>query len=409
MSKQFKILVADDSVSILNSLQEMLASNSAGAYHVLVANNGREACTIAYHEKPDIILIDISMPVMSGIDAIKKIKGNPLIKDIPIVVMSSTRQFHDAFAAGADDFLLKPFNQYEMLMRIQLNLKIAEKGIKIKEQNDLLKTQKQEAINQRDIILRQKAELVDDLHYARFVQKAILPSDLILNDVFDGYFIYNQPKNVVSGDFYWIAQKNGLVVLAVGDCTGHGMSGALMTMAGAAFLNEILSVSAQFTADQILTDLRKKVIQLLNQRGDIGEASNGMDIAVCIYDKTNGTVQFSGANNPFYLVRKGEPLEVTKGDRMPIGFYFANEEPFTKHDFKISKGDLVYMFSDGYPDQFGGPFGKKFRYNQFRDLLTNAAELSSMDEQLELLKSTMDSWIEGYEQLDDMLVMGIRF
>jgi serine phosphatase RsbU (regulator of sigma subunit) len=187
------------------------------------------------------------------------------------------------------------------------------------------------------------------------------------------------------------------------------MSGALMSMAGTAFLNEIVLKNPYISANEVLDELRKRVIELLNQRGEIGEASNGMDIALCIYDEANETLQYSGAYNPIFLAKKNELFEIIKGDRMPIGFYFEHDQPFTKKERKVRKGDSLYLFTDGYPDQFGGPLGQKLRHNRFRDLVLQANDIMSMDNQLEFLKSTMDEWIDGYDQVDDMLVLGIRF
>jgi CheY-like chemotaxis protein len=406
MGIRHKILVVEDSVAIREAVKYMLLEKS---YEVFVATNGREACTMAYHERPDLILTDIEMPVMNGIEATRKIKQNTLIKHIPIIVMSATRQFQEALMAGADDFLLKPLNKDEVLLRVQLNLKLAEKGNEIKRQHELLKTQRLEATDQRDTILRQKTELVDGLQYASLVQKAMLPSAEIFHERFDSYFIYNQPRNIVSGDFYWVSRKNELTLVAVGDCTGHGMSGALMTMVGAAFLNELVHNSPKISADQILNDLRKQVIHLLNQKGEFGEISNGMDLALCVYDNNTHILQFAGAFNPCYIVRAGQPLEIFKGDRMPIGIYLTHDQPFSKVEFPVSKGDTIYLFSDGYADQIGGPADQKFRYLKFRELLTEAAALTSMEQQYELIKKTMDEWIEGYEQIDDMMILGIRF
>jgi serine phosphatase RsbU (regulator of sigma subunit) len=321
--------------------------------------------------------------------------------------MSSTKQFQDAFEAGADDFLIKPFNKYELLMRIQFNLKLAKARNENRKQQELLKTQKQEAITQRDIILKQKADLTDDLNYARFVQNAILPTSSHVSTIFGDHFIYHRPKNIVSGDFYWVARKKDLCIVAVGDCTGHGMSGALLTMTGAAFLNEIVGRLHNLTADVILNELRKKVIHFLNQKGEIGEASNGMDISLCIYNPANKIIQFSGANNSLYLVRKGEPLEIFVGDRMPIGYFFDYDQPFTRREYPVLENDMIYLFTDGYPDQFGGPYEKKFRYSQFRELIEKASSLP-MEEQKNLVRSTMEDWMEGYEQIDDILVMGIK-
>ena len=209
--------------------------------------------------------------------------------------------------------------------------------------------------------------------------------------------------------FSGLPRKDEKIIVAVGDCTGHGMSGALMTMAGTAFLNEIVRNSEDIYSYKILNELRKRVIKLLNQKGKIGEASNGMDIAVCIFDGPNNLLEFSGANNPLYLVRAGSPLEIIKGDRMPIGFYFDDDMSFSRNEFPISKGDIIYLFTDGYADQFGGVQGKKFRYNQFRDLISGASSLSSMKQQYDIIKKAMKEWIEGYEQLDDMMVMGVRW
>lgn len=407
MDRPFKILIADDSASVREAIRTFLFQS--GNYNLIQVTNGREACTVTYRERPDLVLMDIDMPVMNGIEAIKKIKNNNLIKHIPIIVISTSRKFQEAFIAGATDFLIKPVQEYELLIRVHLNLKLAAKEYEVRRQYEYLKTQKQEAINQFGEVLREKNHLTDDLHYARFIQKAILPPEEVISQMVHDYFIFSQPKSIVSGDFYWVTKKDGKAIIAVADCTGHGMSGALMTMAGAVFLNEIVASHANLHASQILDNLRTKVIQLLNQKGDIGEASNGMDIALCVYDHVNGILEFAGANNPAYLVRPGNTLEVIKEDRMPIGFYFDNEQPFTNHTIQVSKGDMVYLFTDGYPDQIGGPLEKKFRYKQFQELLTTAAALQSMQEQHELIKNTMDDWMYGLEQVDDMLILGIQF
>jgi serine phosphatase RsbU (regulator of sigma subunit) len=409
MGKQYKILVADDSASIREGIQNMLTSFEEDKYNVISANNGLEACTLAFRENPDLILIDIEMPVMDGISAIEKIKNTDLIKNIPIIVMSSTRQLQKAVEAGANDFLIKPFNQYKLLLRVALNIKIADKEAEIKRQHELLMVQRQEAINQRDTISLQKNMLMDELIYASYIQNAILPSQVMMSDVFESHFIFNRPKNIVSGDFYWTAKRNGQTIIAVGDCTGHGVSGALMTMAGIVFFNEIISKSKTISTDQLLKELRSNVIQLLNQRGNARETSNGMDIALCIFDESTNILQFSGAYSPLYLVRASSKLEIFKGDRMPIGYFLNKDLPFTKQEIKISKGDTIYLFSDGYPDQFGGPLGKKFRYDRFRDLIYRASLLPSMENQLALITETMDFWMINDDQVDDMLIIGGRF
>ena len=241
MAKSFKILIADDSEVVLSSVSEMLLSDEKDKFSLVLAHNGLEACTMAYHERPDLILIDIEMPVMSGVETIRKIKKNEVLKSTPIIVMSSTHHFNEAIETGANDFILKPFSKYELFLRVETNINIASKALELKKQHDILKSQKLEATFQRDMIKRQQKELLDDLTYASLIQNAILPEHTVFEEIGSSYFIYNKPKNIVSGDFYWVSKKTGLVIFAVGDCTGHGLSGALMTMAGAAHLNEIVS------------------------------------------------------------------------------------------------------------------------------------------------------------------------
>ncbi|RPH32684.1 MAG: response regulator [Bacteroidales bacterium] len=408
MSELVKILVADDSPSIQLSIQSMLMADQSNKYLIHNVNDGRQACIMALNERPDLILIDIEMPVMDGIDAIKKIKTHNLLKDIPIIVMSSSRKFQEAFIAGVDDFLIKPFNQYELLLRIQLNLKLANISAELKNQNELLVLQKQEVTQQKELIEKQQIDLLSGIRYASYIQKAILPEDVLIDELFSSNFILNKPRSIVSGDFYWVTQKNDLKFFAVGDCTGHGISGALMTMAGIAFLNEIVNDYNEYEADKILNELRLRVEKLLHQRGTAGEASNGMDIALCVYNSKKRIIQYAGANNPIYIIHADKSLDVFKADRMPVGIHFNHERPFTSKECIISQGDEVYLFSDGFPDQFGGSNGQKFRYDQFRELLIRCSS-SPMNEQLKILENTLDDWMIGFEQIDDILVMGIKF
>jgi sigma-B regulation protein RsbU (phosphoserine phosphatase) len=407
MGQIFKILVTDDSSAIRGAVQHMLIENNADKYIVVTASNGKEACEIADTERPDLILIDIEMPVMGGIEAISIIKQNENIKSIPIIVMSSTRFFQDAILAGADDFLLKPFNQYELLLRVQFNIKLSIETAETKKQHELLKMQKQEVVYQRDTIMCQQKELLDDLQYASYIQKAILPRKTLIEENCKSYFIFNKPKKIVSGDFYWVFKKNEYLVIALGDCTGHGISGALMTMAGIAFLNEIMSQTNTFEANTILNDLRSKVIKLLHQKGTIGETSNGMDVALCIFNLQTREIEFAGANNPMYISRNGQSIEIIKADRMPIGIHINHENPFSKKNLTLGNNDVIYLFSDGYADQFGGERGQKYRYNRFQDLLLEIS-LKPMNQQQQILESTINEWMVHYEQVDDILILGLK-
>lgn len=408
MEKYYKILVAEDSQAIQMSIQNMLLDTDLKKYYILKAKDGHEACKIAAKEIPDLILIDIEMPVMDGITAIRKIKKQPALSQIPIIVMTSRREFADAIEAGANDFLLKPFNQNELLIRTQLNLDSARKTFEIKRQNDLLNMQKEEVVFQRDTISKQQNELIDDYKYASYIQNAVMPENETMLNYFNSNFIFNQPKNIVSGDFYWISKKNQAKIICVGDCTGHGISGALMTMAGIAFLNEIINDKNIIEPDSILNELRKRVIKLLNQKGNIGEASNGMDLSICIVNENSNKLEYAGANNPIYIVRDKKNIEILKADRMPIGIHINYEKPFTKKEVYLEKGDLIYLFSDGYADQFGGENGHKFRYDQFQKLIISMAP-TSMSQQKETIVNTFNEWKGAFEQVDDVLVIGIEY
>jgi sigma-B regulation protein RsbU (phosphoserine phosphatase) len=408
MKKSYKILVADDSPSVLASVREML-NNDKDENHILMeAKNGAEIISLISNELPDIILTDIEMPIMNGIDAINFIRRNKQAKEIPIIVMSSTMAIQEAFEAGADDFIMKPFNQYELLLRIHLNIRLSDKSKMINNQNQLLKAQKQEVTLQRDTIAKQQKELIDDIRYASFIQNAIMPDEKTMGELLRSHFIFNKPKNQVSGDFYWIAKKKDKVLIVLGDCTGHGLSGALMTMAGMAILNETINNCEEIEPNLILNMLRTQVIKLLHQKGSIGEASNGMDLALCILDYNTGIMEYAGANNPVYIVRTDNTLEVIKADRMPIGIHVNFEKSFSKVVCNLYQGDMLYLFSDGYADQFGGPNGQKFRYDQFKELLRGISK-NSVEEQKSIVESTFTNWIGDFEQIDDVMILGIKF
>ncbi len=407
MKSKIKILITDDSQTIREAIVSMLANDPKFEYIIITAENGVEGCKMAYKEQPDIILMDIEMPVMDGIKATNKIKSNNQLLDIPIVVMSTSSTLKAAFLAGADDFIIKPFTEFELLLRLNFNIKLAHKAMELKDQHAVLQMQKDEVDQQNKIISMQQNELLEDMNYASHIQNAISPRKETLNELCKSYFVINRPKNIVSGDFYWVSKKDERYFFVVGDCTGHGTSGALMTMVGSAFLNEIINNVPFSNPGSILDELRKRVIKLLQQRGDIGEASNGMDVSLCIFDPKTRKLEYAGANNPIYIVRENQELEVFKADRMPIGIYINHRTPFNSIETTLGTDDNLYMFSDGYADQFGGPRGKKFRYKQFKELLTSYAALET-NKQLKQIENTLNNWIEGYEQIDDILLVGFK-
>lgn len=256
------------------------------------------------------------------------------------------------------------------------------------------------------LLALQKRQITDSIEYASRIQTAILPPGDFISKVIPDHFILYKPRDIVSGDFYWITHKNNKVVVAAVDCTGHGVPGAFMSMLGFAFLNEIVNKESELKANEILNELRNNVKKSLHQTGKEDEAKDGMDIALCIIDPDDLTLQYSGAYNPLYLVRNDELVSVN-ADRMPIGIHIIEKESFTNHEIKVKKDDIIYIFTDGYVDQFGGPKANKFRKAPFKDLLVSIQD-KDMVQQKDILEEKFEKWRGDHEQIDDVLVMGIK-
>lgn len=256
-------------------------------------------------------------------------------------------------------------------------------------------------------LLDQRKELLASLKYASFIQRAILPEQREMEQALEDHFILYKPRDIISGDFYYCTRKEQQVIVAVGDCTGHGVPGALMSIMGVSFLNEILSGRGPMTPSRILNLLRERVMRALRQRGNELENKDAMDMALCVYTPESGKLLYAGANNPLYLVRKGK-LNIFGANKMPVGIDAFEENSFTSKEVQLKKGDIVYLFSDGYPDQFGGEYGKKFKYGPFRDLLCEVSKLD-MDQQKLRLDTTISDWMGDQAQIDDITIFGIRF
>ncbi len=287
--------------------------------------------------------------------------------------------------------------------------------IRLRRQNErlevLVRARTAEIRAQNIKLAEQKKEITDSIFYAERIQQAVLPRTDKLAAKLKEYFILFKPKDIVSGDFYWLADSGTKIIIAAVDCTGHGVPGAFMSMLGVSFLNKIVLEQNICRADLILNDLRDNVIQSLQQTGAEGEAQDGMDMALVIIDLKEMTMEFAGAHNPLYMIR-GHELNETKADRMPISFQSGSRN-FSNHNSSLQEGDSLYLFSDGFADQFGGPAGKKFKYKQFKNLLMEIKD-KSMKEQKKLLDDAIEAWKnhrnpEGdtYEQIDDILVIGI--
>lgn len=257
----------------------------------------------------------------------------------------------------------------------------------------------------------QKQKIDDSIHYANRIQTAVLiPRPEALN-VLPDHFIFFKPREVVSGDFFWISDKGTKIFLAAVDCTGHGVPGAFMSMLAISFLNEIVSLipvtQELIPASDILDNLREHIIRSLHQTGVRKESKDGMDISLVIWDTRSNTIEFAGAHNSLYHIHN-KKLTVIEADRMPISIHRLADRPFHNNKLKIESGDLIYMFTDGYYDQAGGKNCRKFLSRNFKDLLLANHHLP-MNEQRNVLDKTIEKWKGNTAQRDDMLVVGLKF
>lgn len=276
----------------------------------------------------------------------------------------------------------------------------------IMKQGDKIAEQKHKIKKQHDLVRKQKTKIEDSILYAKRIQSAVLPPNRFIQHLLSDHFIFYKPRDIVSGDFYWTKQIDNRIFIAAADCTGHGVPGALMSMLGITFLNEIVNKNPNIHANEILNELRVHIISSLRQTGGSGESRDGLDIALCIIDHENRSLEYAGANNPMYLIRNGEFTE-TKADRMPIGIHRRAKESFENHSITLEKGDLIYIFSDGYIDQFGGENGRKFLAANFKKLLIDNSDKFLSDQKV-VLENAFNEWKGDRKQLDDILVIGFK-
>jgi serine phosphatase RsbU (regulator of sigma subunit) len=318
-----------------------------------------------------------------------------------------------------------------MLLARQKN-EIEEKNRDLEQMNEEISAQRDEIEAQRDMLFEQKeaieqynVEITKSIEYAKRIQSSTLPDLGLLREVVSDYFLVFRPRDIVSGDFYWMARMEDSTVVAVADCTGHGVPGAFMSVLGMSLLKEIVQKEYLTHPGVILRRMRKEIIRSLGQKGISGEQRDGMDISLIEISNGEKQVRYAGAFNSLYLVRKRgmktpeiKEMKVMDGennfilyelpaDRMPVAF-FDRMDKYTTHGFSIEEGDRIYMYTDGYADQFGGEKGKKFKYKPFKKLILDSAGLP-MEEQGTVLSQNLDEWQGDFDQIDDICMIGLKF
>ncbi len=317
---------------------------------------------------------------------------------------------------------LKNKRRANKLLTEQKN-QIIEKNEELNQQNEEILAQRDEIEVQKEKIEKIHLNLTESIDYAKNIQSSVLPSQNLLKNNFSDYFLMFSPKDVVSGDFYWWTKLDDVIIIAVADCTGHGVPGAFMSMLGISLLSEIVDKEKNINPNIILNKLREGIIKALGQQGRELEQKDGMDISLVAINTKTYFVEYAGANNPLYFISKTAEMDSElividknlknnsklfyeiKPDKMPISIYLKMES-FTNKSVQLSKGDKIFLFSDGYADQFGGYKGKKFKYAQLKQLLFDSSNLPML-EQKNIVESTFENWIGNYTQIDDVLILGI--
>ncbi|HKK61839.1 MAG TPA: 7TM diverse intracellular signaling domain-containing protein [Bacteroidales bacterium] len=298
----------------------------------------------------------------------------------------------------------REFAQRKIIDQLRENAALKDKVNRELEDKVLERTK--EISMQKEQIERQNKEIKYSFDYAKRIQSTVLPQAEVFENLFAEHFIFFKPRDIVSGDFYWITQKEELIFITASDCTGHGVPGSLMSMLGITMLHEIVNEKDFRHTDKILNELRINIARTLKQEGKPGEQKDGMDMVMLIYNRKTAELEFSGANNPMYLIRNREMIEY-KGNNMPVA-YFDNMSDFNRTTIQLEKGDRIYLFTDGFPDQFGGPNNKKFKYKPFKELLIEMHD-RPMEEQRKILQMVFEEWKGEHAQIDDVMVMGLRF
>jgi serine phosphatase RsbU (regulator of sigma subunit) len=326
--------------------------------------------------------------------------------------MKLTTEFANEVGAGNFESYYKPLSEEDelgyALLKMRTDLRENERVLEAKviERTEEVVRQKEEIEIQNQKLEILYKHITDSIRYAKRLQDAILPPPAVVSRLIPDSFILFKPKDIVSGDFYWMYEKDDKIYIAAVDCTGHGVPGAFMSIVGNNMLNQIVKETSGLNAGQLLDELNRLAGKTINQSSEEGAVRDGMDMTLVILDPKTGKIDMAGANNSLYIYRN-EQLTEYKADKFAIGYVEGTARNFTNHNIQLQKGDTLYLFSDGYADQFGGPKGKKFMVGQFRNFLTQIHQLPMADQHF-TLDSTIEHWRGNLEQVDDILVIGFR-
>jgi phosphoserine phosphatase RsbU/P len=402
MEKELRILLLEENQSYADLLTHTLrkAEMKHELHHV-----ESKAGFISEMESfnPDIIVSDHSTKNFNSLEVLEIARRKK--SDIPFILVSDSvsEQFaEECMRAGVDDYIQK-----SSLIRLPASIKNIFSRAEAKKEKEMIESLHEELKVAYSEIEENNKSMMDSINYAKLIQEAMLPEKAVLTNYFPNSLIIYRPKDIVSGDFYWFVEREKKLLIAVADCTGHGVPGSLMSMIGYSMLNEIVNVKKIMQPSEILSRLNKGIRRTLKQDKIGNQRCDGMDIALCSIDRVNRTIEFAGANRHLIFFRD-KSLEMVKGNKFGIGgLHDESSLSFTNNELSYDEGDVIYMCTDGYADQFGGTKGKRMMTRNMIKILEKSLSFGVNDQE-QLLNHWLDKWQGNYEQTDDILLIGIQ-
>lgn len=392
-----RLLVVDDEPANIFLLELLL---NAEGYHVDSASNGKQALELMAQHQYDAVLMDIMMPQMSGLEVLRIAKQSDTLKEVPFIMVSAKVQSSDvetAMELGAVEYIRKPIDEIELMARLKTVIKIRQQDIKLK----LLYSQLQ----------RKNQIITSSLEAAKKIQHAVFPTQADLEKYLPGSFIFFMPRDMVSGDFFWFTRVENKIIVIEGDCTGHGVPGAFLSLIGSSLLDKIILQNRIFSPRRILEELNNDFILSLNRNAGTEEEFifDGMDVTVACIDSNNNEVLLAAAGQDIIIIDNNDSINHIPGSLFSIGYEVeamnGQKSEFTEYSYALDSLKWLIMFSDGFIDQFGGPADEKFMLRRFTHLYRNPETFINPNK---ILGYELEKWKSNQPQTDDILVVGLK-
>jgi serine phosphatase RsbU (regulator of sigma subunit)/CheY-like chemotaxis protein len=402
MERELKILLLEENYSEVEHLTRTFVKvNLKYDLHVVASKSHFETELESFD--PDVVVSEHSVGEFNSLQALEMARNrNP---EMPFVILTANpceEYAIECIRAGVDDYILK-----SSMVRLPTSINnIVAKNLARREKEVIVSLHEELKVAYNEIEENNKS-MMDSINYAKLIQEAMLPEKAVLTNYFPNSLIIYRPKDIVSGDFYWFVERENKLLIAVADCTGHGVPGSLMSMIGYSLLNEIVNVKKVRQPAEILSKLNRGIRHTLKQDKIGNQRCDGMDISLCSIDRQNREMEFAGANRHLIYFRD-KSLEMVRGNKFGIGgLHDESVIKFTNHKITYDEGDIIYMCTDGYADQFGGTKGKRMMTRNMIKILEKSLSFG-VAEQEQLLNHWLDKWQGTYEQTDDILLIGIQ-